>query len=103
MTQLTTTRPGPKPGLKKNRYHKPARDTRLQTRSLSDFPKLLQPTLTVIKAHHPQKAYRLIWQLFKGVFLCKENQIAYGKMHGKGGVIEAGEALATMLGVRFKP
>lgn len=100
MTELTTTRPGPKPGPKKPR---PARlPSQLLTRSLSDFPKALKPTLTVIKVHHPAKAYRLIWQFLGKAFLCRENQIAYKKVNGKGGVLEAGGTLAGMLGVRFK-
>jgi hypothetical protein len=101
MTELTTTRPGPKPGLKKQRP-KPTRDSRLLTRSLSDFPPMLKPTLTVIKVSHPAKAYRLVWQFLGKAFLCKENQIAYARVHGKGGVMEAGETLAGILGVRFK-
>lgn len=103
MTQLTATRHGPKPGLKKPRSAKPTKQ--LPTRSLADFPKLkgLQPTLTVIKVHHPKKHHWLIWQFMGRDVWCKENQIAYQNVHGKGGVLEAGEALATMLGVRFKP
>lgn len=101
MTELTTTRHGPKPVLKKQRPIKPARS--LLTRSLSDFPPILKPTLTVVKLHHPKKHHRLIWQFLGKAFLCKENQVAYEKVHGKGGVIEAGEVLATMLGVKFKP
>lgn len=98
------TRHGPKPGLKKQRYQKPNRDTRLQIRGLSDFPKLkgLQPTLTVVKLHHPKKHHRLIWQWLGRSALCKENQIAYQNVHGKGGILEAGEALAKVMGVRFK-
>jgi len=100
MTELTTTRPGPKPGLKKPR---PTRLTgQLQPRSLSDFPPMLKPTLTVVKLHHPKKCYRLTWEWLKRSFLCKENQIAYSRVHGKGGVLEAGETLAGILGVRFK-
>ena len=100
MTELTATRPGPKAGLKKPR---PTRLTgQLQPRSLSDFPPRLKPSLTAIKVHQPAKAYRLVWQFLGKAFYCKENQIAYSRVHGKGGVLEAGETLAGMLGVRFK-
>lgn len=92
------TRPGPQP---KQRPVKPT--TALLTRSLSDFPAALKPALTVIKLHHPTKHHRLIWQILGKAFLCRENQIAYSKVHGKGGVLEAGETLAGMMGVRFKP
>lgn len=92
------TRPGPQP---KQRSTEPAKG--LLARSLSDFPAALKPALTVIKLHHPTKQHRLIWLVLGKAFLCKENQIAYRKVHGKGGVLEAGETLATMLGVRFKP
>ena len=101
MTNLTTTRPGPKPGLKKPR---PTKSTnQLQLRNLSDFPKIkgLQPVLSVVKLHHPKKHHRLIRQWLGRSFLCKENQIAYGKVHGKGGILEAGETLAGILGVKF--
>jgi hypothetical protein len=99
MNQPQPTRHGPRPGLKKPR---PTPTSRLTTRSLSDFPPKLRPVLTVIKVHRPAKAYRLVWEFLSRVFLCKENQIAYGKVHGKGGIIESGEALAKMLGVKFK-
>lgn len=92
------TRPGPQP---KRRPAKSAKS--LLTRSLSDFPSVLKPVLTVIKLHHPTKHHRLIWLLLGKAFLCKENQIAYSKVYGKGGVLEAGETLAGMMGVRFKP
>jgi hypothetical protein len=101
MTNLTTTRPGPKPGLKKPRYTKPTRQ-RWQLRGLSDFPPMLKPTLAAVRLHHPDKQYRLTWEFLGRSFLCKENQIAYKRVNGKGGVLEAGEALAGMLGVRFK-
>lgn len=91
------TRPGPQP---KRRPVKSAKA--LLTRSLSDFPSALKPALTVIKQRRPTKHHRLIWLVLGKAFLCKENQIAYSKVHGKGGVLEAGETLAGMLGVRFK-
>lgn len=98
MSELTTTRRRPYP---KQRPVKPA--AALLTRSLSDFPSALKPALTVIKLRHPTKHHRLIWLVLGKAFLCKENQIAYRKVHGKGGVLEAGETLAGMMGVRFKP
>lgn len=104
MTEITTqpTRHGPKPGLKKPQVRKVA--PQLLTRSLPDFPKLkaLQPILAVIKVHHPTKHHRLVWQFLGRSFLCKENQVKYQKVHGKGGVLEAGETLGKLLGVKFK-
>lgn len=98
---MNPTAHGPKPGPKKQRPTKPP--TRLQVRSLSDFPAVIKPVLVVVKVHHPAKHYRLAWQFLRGASLCRENQIAYTRMHGKGGVLESGKALAEMLGVKFKP
>lgn len=100
MADTSITRHGPKPGLKKPR---PTRQpTPLITRKLSTFPHLrtLKPTLSWVKLHHPSKGYRLVWEFMGRVVYCGENQIAY---KSRGRVIEAGNQLSNLLGVKFKP
>lgn len=101
---MVVTRHGPRPRPKPQPSNpiNPMSFRGIPTRKLSDFPNLrgLKPTLSWIKLHHPTKGYKLVWEFLGKVVYCGENQITY---KSRGRVVEAGEQLGNLLGVRFKP
>lgn len=48
------------------------------------------------------KHYRLIWILRRKGWLCEEDTERYRRVHGEGGVVEAGRLLAEEYGVKFR-
>lgn len=100
MSNQVVTRHGPKPNTPNSSTSNPM-TYKMPTRRLSDFPSIrgLKPSLTWLKIHHPNKGYKLVWEFMNKVVWCGENQIIY---NSRGKMIEAGEQLGKLLGVRFK-
>jgi hypothetical protein len=93
-----------KSGPKQRQQPKPPGRTHkaLGSRTLAQFPKALSPELKAQQFTSPTKHYRLVWVLGGNFWLCGEDETLYRKVHGPGGVVEAGKALAEKLKTAFK-
>lgn len=96
-TKLIKAGPKQRQQLRAKKIGKP-----LATRSLAQFPKALAPELKAQKFTYPTKHYRLVWVLGGNFWLCGEDERLYRKVHGPGGIVEAGKALAEKLKASFK-
>jgi hypothetical protein len=93
-----------KPGPKQRGPKTPKKPRRtIQALTHSQLPAIgPQPELWVQKLTHPVKRYRLIWKVGSRFWLCGEDERVFQSVHGAGGVVEAGNALAEKLGLKLK-
>jgi hypothetical protein len=93
-------KPGPKQQWQPKHPRKPTKA--LGYRTLAQFPRTAKPELQAHKFTHPDKCYRLVWVLGNNFWLCGEDETLYRKVHGPGGIVEAGKTLTEKLDVKVK-